>query len=112
MVGRRLLKAVLCFSAPILLSSCGQRVWTKEEIIEIAGEAAPYRGGNTQMTLDLEARVIALEQENAMQKSTVERLGRFADAEFDDTKRNVEIYNHFKDTTNYRIDRIESRLGI
>jgi hypothetical protein len=99
-------------AAIVLLAGCEQRTWTAKEIRDIAGEAEPYLGGNTQLTMDLQHRIIELERQIEMQERTIEMLGKAADESVKTDNRNVGIYNHFKDTTNDRLKRIETRLGI
>jgi len=59
-------------AAVIGLTGCDRRMWSEDEIVSIAGEAEPYKGGDTERTMrherqiaQLEARIADLEQDIA-----------------------------------------------
>jgi Mg2+ and Co2+ transporter CorA len=71
----------------------GPRMWTRDEIADVADDAFPYRDNNTQKTMDLEQRVIDLERSVKTHQAMIDALAKAHDSLVDTVNENATVAN-------------------
>lgn len=93
--------------AVLLLGSCDRPQW--EDTLDVADVNARNAIARVE---GLASRVSELERELEVQDRMIDALSADAETDRDLINGNADVYNHFKDTTNDRLGRIEARLGM
>lgn len=87
----------LALTSLVGLTGCERRLWTEEEIIEVAGEAEPFVGGDTERTMRNEDAILKLQRQNELLLKLTDAQGRAIDA----LHRNLE---GLRNTVNHNAD--------